>query len=173
MRIVCDGCGAKYQVDDSKVKNRSFKFPCKKCGAKIVVRQQETQTEPAAPDSQQVGNEAFEPTTQLAYDDHLARQADEEGAVWYVAVGKERVGPISASDVEAYIVQGEVTSTSFVWCDGMDDWTALEAVPALSRLLPESNDEVFSAQTGGNNLSADNYQSGTTTCLYLNKRGNF
>ena len=39
---------------------------------------QETQTEPAAPDSQQVGNEAFEPTTQLAYDDHLARQADEE-----------------------------------------------------------------------------------------------
>ena len=64
-----------------------------------------------------------------------------------MAVGKERVGPISASDVEAYIVQGEVTSTSFVWCDGMDDWTALEAVPALSRLLPESNDEVFSAQT--------------------------
>ncbi|MGB0648312.1 MAG: GYF domain-containing protein, partial [Bradymonadia bacterium] len=160
MRIVCDGCGAKYQVDDSKVENRSFKFPCKKCGEKIVVRQNGVQAESATPEAPPAADEAFEPTTQLAYDDHLARQAEEEGAVWYVAVGKERVGPISASDVEAYIAQGEVTGTSFVWCDGMDDWTALEAVPALSRLLPQSHDAGLGAPTGENGVPADGGQTG-------------
>ena len=63
MRIVCDGCGAKYRVDDNRSKIAPVNSHVRN-GAKIVVRQQETQTEPAAPDSQQeIGNEAFEPTT--------------------------------------------------------------------------------------------------------------
>ena len=131
MRILCDACGAKYQVDDNKVRKRSFKFPCKKCGHTVVVRQ--SQSEEVAVASE----EAFEATKQLNYDDHLAKQAKEDGAIWYVAVGQERVGPISADDVQAYIDQGQVTESSFVWADGMDDWSPLGEVPALARLLPE------------------------------------
>jgi predicted Zn finger-like uncharacterized protein len=137
MRIVCDGCGAKYQVDDDKVLNRSFKFPCKKCGEKIIVRQSDAPdsgSEPADDGAEQ--GSAFEATAQLNYEDHLAQQAEDEGAVWYVAVGQDRVGPVTANDVQSYIDQGQVASASFVWCDGMDDWAPLESVPALARLLP-------------------------------------
>ena len=81
-------------------------------------------------------DEAFEATKQLNYDDHLAQQAEEDGAIWYVAVGQERVGPIAADAVQAYIDQGQVTDASFVWAEGMDDWSPLGEVPALSRLLP-------------------------------------
>ena len=63
MRILCDACGAKYQVDDNKVRNRSFKFPCKKCGHTVVVRQA-TEAEPQAEVS---ADGAFEATKQLKY----------------------------------------------------------------------------------------------------------
>ena len=53
-----------------------------------------------------------------------------------MAVGQERVGPIAADAVQAYIDQGQVTDASFVWAEGMDDWSPLGEVPALSRLLP-------------------------------------
>ena len=81
MRIICDACGAKYQVEDDKVRNRSFKFPCKKCNHIVVVRQ----THDAAEDNLNAASEpdqdvegsgsAFEATKQLNYDDHLAQQA--------------------------------------------------------------------------------------------------
>jgi predicted Zn finger-like uncharacterized protein len=38
MRIVCDNCGAKYQISDDKVRNKVFKIRCKKCSHTIVVR---------------------------------------------------------------------------------------------------------------------------------------
>ena len=144
MRIVCDGCGAKYQVDDSKVLNRSFKFPCKKCGEKIVVRQDDA---PQQAEHDEEQGAPFEATTQLNYDDHLAVQAEDEGAVWYVAVGQERVGPVTADDVQSYIDQGQVGGASFVWCDGMDDWAPLDAVPALARLLPSQVDAPLSSSS--------------------------
>ena len=37
MKIVCEECGSKYSVDDSKVQNKSFKITCKKCGNKIII----------------------------------------------------------------------------------------------------------------------------------------
>ena len=73
MRIVCDACGAKYQVDDEKVKNRSFKFPCKKCGNRIVVRQ-----EPGRPAEGPSG--PLESTKQLNYEQYLEKRTDDEGA---------------------------------------------------------------------------------------------
>ena len=37
MKIVCDSCGAKYQIADDKVAGKAFKLKCKKCGHIIVV----------------------------------------------------------------------------------------------------------------------------------------
>ena len=141
MRILCDACGAKYQVDDDKVRNRSFKFPCKKCGHTVIVRKASEENNErivaAEAEAADVAG-AFEETKQLNYDQHLAQQAKEEGAIWYVAVGQERVGPVSADDVQAYIDQEQVTDASYVWSEGMDDWAPLGDVPALARLLPSS-----------------------------------
>ncbi len=38
MKIHCDNCNAGYNIPDQKVKGRSFKFKCKRCGNVIVVR---------------------------------------------------------------------------------------------------------------------------------------
>ena len=130
MRILCNACGAKYQVDDEKVKNRSFKFPCKKCGNRIVVRQ-----EPERP--AEGSSESLESTKQLNYEQYLEKRTDDEGAVWYVALGNERVGPIDSAAIKAYVEQERVTPSTYVWSEGMDDWAAIMNVPALSHLLPE------------------------------------
>jgi DNA-directed RNA polymerase subunit RPC12/RpoP len=37
MKIVCEKCGSKYSVDDSKVQNKSFKITCKNCDNKIII----------------------------------------------------------------------------------------------------------------------------------------
>jgi len=52
MKIICDQCGSKYSVDDSKVQNKSFKITCKKCGNKIIVdntKKAETGTDSSIP----------------------------------------------------------------------------------------------------------------------------
>ncbi|RJO65946.1 MAG: DUF4339 domain-containing protein [Myxococcales bacterium] len=38
MRVQCESCQATYNVPDEKVAGRSFRFPCKKCGATVHVR---------------------------------------------------------------------------------------------------------------------------------------
>lgn len=71
MKIVCDQCGAKYSIDDTKVQNKSFKITCKKCGNKIVIQKKEEDTDEIA--NAAAANWADEMGSDEGYDEGATR----------------------------------------------------------------------------------------------------
>ena len=130
MNITCDSCQARYTIPDEKVtgEGRVFKVPCKQCGAEIVVQ--------GIPES-----EATPAVTTPAAD------------AWYYAVGQDRQGPVSRENLAALIGSGTITSATYVWCDGMEDWSVLGDVDELQGLLSQgaaaSTPDESSANEGG------------------------
>ena len=140
MRIVCDNCGAKYQISDDKVRNKVFKIRCKRCAHVIVVRSQGDEEEAglaggADEDSTRVGNHpAPEPAA--------AREPSQEAplpaadAVWYIVINREQVGPLTKAQIQGHLRHGEVDAEAFTWREGMPDWTRLGAIPEFAGLFP-------------------------------------
>ena len=122
MKIVCDSCGAKYQVADEKVKNKVFKIRCKRCENVIIVRGGEV-TSSAAADvaqaQQQASDESLEKTRQAAF--AAGDESVNEGVHWHIVVDGQQVGLKTAEDIAGYLGRGEVTADAFVWREGMGD----------------------------------------------------
>ena len=129
MKIVCDNCSAKYQISDDKVRNKTFKIRCKKCSHIIVVRAGE-QDAPAAASEPAVA--AQEPA---AAEPAAAPQAAPD-AIWHVVINREQVGPLSPSQVEGYFQSGDIDIETFIWAEGMADWSRLGSVPQFAHLAP-------------------------------------
>lgn len=41
---------------------------------------------------------------------------------WYAQVGEQRYGPAGEEEVRAWLAQGRIKPTDFVWCEGMTNW---------------------------------------------------
>ncbi|HAR42657.1 MAG TPA: hypothetical protein DCS07_08535 [Bdellovibrionales bacterium] len=54
---------------------------------------------------------------------------------WFVYIGDHHEGPFALAEIEAKIKGHQITSTNFVWCDGMPDWKAMAEIPAFSMLV--------------------------------------
>ncbi len=138
MRIVCDNCSAKYQINDDKVRNKVFKIRCKRCAHVIVVRGGE-------PDAAEASAEASAPdeSTRVTsgYDPQASVEAPPSDAIWHVVINREQVGPLTRAQVRQAFDAGEVNGDSFIWSEGMADWMRLAAVPEFSSLLPEPEPE--------------------------------
>ena len=122
MRIVCDNCAAKYQISDEKVRNKVFKIRCKRCAHVIVVRANEQGQRAEAP--AQAAAESVEASP-------VAVQAA-AGAVWYVVVSREQVGPLTPDQVLAHFERGEIDADTFTWAEGMADWVRLATIPEFA-----------------------------------------
>jgi uncharacterized protein (TIGR00266 family) len=55
---------------------------------------------------------------------------------WYLAIGGQKVGPLSEDDAVRRIRGGEIDAGTLVFTSGMSNWTPLGAVPALAGFLP-------------------------------------
>lgn len=67
---------------------------------------------------------------------------------WFVYVGDRHEGPFSIAEIQGKMSQGEVTTESFVWAEGMADWQAMKETPGFEKILsggqhPLSVDESF------------------------------
>jgi hypothetical protein len=51
---------------------------------------------------------------------------------WYVYFKEQEMGPLTESDLQTKVSQGELDSSAFVFTEGMSDWTALDEVSVLS-----------------------------------------
>ena len=122
MKVVCESCQTRYAISDDKVRGKTFKIKCKKCGAFMIVRPPEgehdapaTSSEPAlhavesAPDSAPVGagvDDDPEKETRVfnyAEFERLIADKPDEGAPAAVASG--RVADAGAA--EWYLLLGE------------------------------------------------------------------
>ncbi len=112
MKIECDKCAAKYSIADDKVRGKTFKIRCKKCGNVIIVRDKAAGSAAAA-----------EPDGAAATE-----------AGWHLAINGETVGPVSEQEVRDRYATGEIDKDTSIWQEGFDDWVSLGEVSVFSDL---------------------------------------
>jgi len=95
----------------------------------------------------------------IARPTHTVPTVDESGQqkIWHVAIGRQKKGPMTVSDVEALVADGSLSATSYVWRAGMRNWVHLQTIgdfeTALANfagttemsVLPERDERVPSA----------------------------
>lgn len=125
MKISCPSCEAKYSIGDEKVQNRLAKIRCRKCGADIVI---DGRVEPA--------------TISLGNADALAAAAPGgAGATsaapqeFTVDFGENDQRTMSLADLIAAHGAGQVNNETYVWAEGMSEWTQLGQVPGIVAAL--------------------------------------
>jgi predicted Zn finger-like uncharacterized protein len=109
MKIVCDACGSKYSIDDSRVSGKTFKVRCKQCSHVILLRGAPAPVTERVPEAEPVP----------------------EAGAWHVVLGETRVGPVAPAEVHRLRTTGKLGDGSLVWREGFDDWRALGTVDEL------------------------------------------
>ncbi|MGD8859921.1 MAG: GYF domain-containing protein [Myxococcales bacterium] len=104
MKVVCEGCQAKYQIPDERVAGRKLKIRCRKCNGAIIIRGDllGAQAPRAHPE---------EPVT-------VAAAVDE----WHVSLDGEQHGPYDTPQMVEMLAAGQLGWDAFVWREGMADW---------------------------------------------------
>lgn len=57
-------------------------------------------------------------------------------AEWFIAMGEQSVGPMTASEIYERIIGGELTWISYVWKEGMGEWARIADVPTFQAAVP-------------------------------------
>lgn len=153
MKFLCGSCRTKYQISDEKVRGKILTIRCKKCGAKILVREslsrdvgEGTVVAPVAdepPPEAAAGSplsNAFNRAlaTHETHDIPVASssQPPEVAHEWYTAVDGQQFGPFSFEQVQQQIQGGQLIGRHYVWHEAMDNWTRIRDVPTLEPHLP-------------------------------------
>lgn len=118
MKITCQACAAKYTIADEKVRGKTVKIKCKKCGATIVASGKEG--EGGALDAGSGGGGSGGMPSEI---------------FWTVNVGEGDQRSVSAGEIAGLLAAGEVNAASYAWRDGMTDWLPLSQVPELASLF--------------------------------------
>lgn len=121
MKISCPSCEAKYSIGDEKVQNRLAKIRCRKCGVDIVI---DGRVEP--PSITLGGTEGADaPVSSTA-------GGSPEFTVDF-AENDQRT--LTLADIVAAYNAGYVTAETYVWSEGMAEWTPLGQVPSIVSAL--------------------------------------
>lgn len=163
MKFLCGSCRTKYQISDEKVRGKILTIRCKKCGAKIMVRESLTKeadggtalapVAEAANGGMRAGGSASIAT---AYEAEMGRDPQETpsdlptsiapvpvdaglaGYEWYLAVDGQQHGPFAFAELVRKVRGGEVHGAHYAWHDGMDDWKRVREIADLAAYLPPS-----------------------------------
>ncbi len=66
---------------------------------------------------------------------------------WFVYLTDHHEGPFSLAEIQAKMAQSQVTTTNYVWAEGMADWKAMPEVPEFAPLVSQSPATATSAET--------------------------
>jgi hypothetical protein len=66
----------------------------------------------------------------------MEKMHDFEEKKWFVYLNDHHEGPFSLSDLHDRMNKGEVSTSSYVWAEGMDDWKVMTDVEGCRPLLP-------------------------------------
>ncbi len=126
LKISCPSCEAKYSIGDEKVQNRLAKIRCRKCGADIVI---DGRVEP--------------PSISLAGAENAGAPVAGGAAAgpqpeFTVDFAENDQRTLSLPDIVAAYNSGRVTAETYVWAEGMSDWTPLGQVQSIVAALNEA-----------------------------------
>lgn len=115
MKFVCDACGARYHIEDKKVRGKILRIRCKQCAYVITVREPTSPT-PATVSGPpaSVGSEEIE---------------------WFYSVNGVNNGPLSEDELLARYETGELGDESYVWQADFDDWRPAVDIPVFGSAI--------------------------------------
>ena len=121
MKITCQSCQSKYTVSDEKVQGKTVKIKCRKCGATILVNSGGVTTSGAGlADPMSIAGGG---TTDGSATTYLVNVAD----------GDQR--SMTLPEIVAAYNSSVVTADTYVWADGMNDWSPISQVEAIVSAL--------------------------------------
>jgi predicted Zn finger-like uncharacterized protein len=124
LKISCPSCEAKYSIGDDKVQSRLAKIRCRKCGVDIVIDGRVQPPTVSVGESTAAAPEAMQQATAAATHSYT------------IDFGENDQRTMSLEEVVSAYNEGYVTPETYVWGDGMTDWTPLgqiaEIVDALN-----------------------------------------
>ncbi len=162
MKISCPSCEAKYSIGDEKVQNRRAKIHCRKCGANIVIDGR------LDPPSVTIGDAAGSPETMTN-----AAAATASTHQYTIDFGENDQRTLSVGEIVQAYNAGQVTGETYLWADGMADWTPLAQVeeivlalnagsspvasptPRATGSIPTHTTSASTARTAGRSAAAD------------------
>ena len=56
-------------------------------------------------------------------------------AIYYVAIDRNQIGPLSDSEMAALIAQKKVNKDTLAWMPGLLGWKPIEQIPAILKLV--------------------------------------
>lgn len=121
MKFSCEACAARYYMDDDKVRHKTLRIRCKKCGNVMTVGDGETtlSEQGSGPNlASMVPREQLQPT------------AD---SIWFYAAAGQTYGPYAEGELLRRFETGRIAEEVHVWKQGFDAW------------LPAGEIEVFAA----------------------------
>lgn len=136
MKISCQSCAAKYTIADEKVVGKVIKLKCKKCSSTIVVNG----NDPGVVAQLQRG-EADDAATQLMSQQHAYGGEAANPDEWTVSVTDDDQRTMTTAQILNEYAKGALTHDTYVWRDGMGDWSPLLEVPELAQLLQQASQE--------------------------------
>ncbi|MBX2813712.1 MAG: zinc-ribbon domain-containing protein [Myxococcales bacterium] len=160
MKFLCGSCHTKYQISDEKVRGKILTIRCKKCGAKILVREflgrepsSQAMIAPVAADApddisptRSGGSAAIAASYELGMEGVQSGESDDmptsiapvpsdlglAGYEWFVAIDGQQHGPFVFAELVAKVQRREIQGRHYVWHDGMLDWARVRSVPDLA-----------------------------------------
>ncbi len=133
MKISCQSCGAKYNIADEKVRGKIVKIACKKCGARIEIDGRDAADQVQDQDETRVFDQASAPAPGGSPD------------TWTVSIDDNDQREVTTAQLIDLYRQGVVTQDTFLWRDGMADWSAVRDVPDLQAQLGSAAPAAYSA----------------------------
>src|SRR5688500_15982529 len=115
MRVTCERCLRRYDVPDATVKGRKIRARCK-CGARVVVQDEERAATSVAPDSNTTG-------------------AIQRPARWFVDITSWEPIAMDLRQLIRAFDAGRIDADTLVWRKGMPDWRRLRDVSELADRL--------------------------------------
>jgi len=119
LKISCPSCEAKYSIGDDKVQSRLAKIRCRKCGVDIVIDGR------VQPPTVSVGD------TTVAAHESMQQAAAAATPSYTIDFGENDQRTMTLDEVVASYNAGQITPDTFIWADGMSDWTALGQIPEI------------------------------------------
>jgi len=126
MKFSCEACAARYYMDDDKVRHKTLRIRCKKCGNVMTVGDGETTLteQGSGPDLATVApRELLQPT------------AD---SIWFYAAAGQTYGPYAEGELLRRFETGRIAEEVHVWKQGFDAWLPAAEVEAFSDAISQA-----------------------------------
>ncbi len=126
MKITCPTCSARYALPDEKVLGKLAKIRCRKCSSSVQVDGRVEPPVVTASGAAQAADETAAPSAPTATADAASAPKS-----YSVDLGEAGQPAMTVAEIVAAYHALTVTAETFVWADGMAEWTPLGEVAEL------------------------------------------